>query len=526
MMGHVGKLVCVAAALGTAVAWAQQASPPSDPGMPASGHAGRAVTRTAIITAPKVYARCGPSTNYYPTAVLKRGQRVEVVQVRPDGWAAIVPPEGSFCWVSGDFVRIVEPGIGEATEDGVWVWIGSTVSPRLDHSQVRLKKGQRVRILKSSVFAEDALQRVWLQIEPPEGEVRWVKAEYLRFEDDEPGSAHAAHVPPPPAREGAAGALEAESVEEMTAPPPDAQSGAQETDEAFARRLFEQAEAAYRDLMQQPVGQRDILPLKAKYEQVLRLTQNPVLRKVVHTRLGLLEREEIRERYARKFLQLLERSRARDRELLGLARRSAQPSAATMPAATAGQRSPSAGAGPALPPAHATAASDDFDRWFDDPFAFEGDRDVSDDDPFAPGFASSRPAATTAARPAPQHGVDRSPSRMPPPMGQPPVPGQGLWYGGQHAMAGQPLAAAPGLPPGYGTVVGVLHPAGRTPQGRRRYVVRDPRSGRALGYVVEAPGLRLDPYVGKLTRITGRILSPTAGAAAEVMARRVEPVVR
>ncbi len=520
-MGHVGKLLVATAILAATAAYAQDASQSISTPVPPAESQTHQASRLATVIADRVYARCGPSTSYYPTAILRKGDRVKVVQIRPDGWAAIEPPEGAFCWVSGEFVRMVEPGIGEATEDGVWVWIGSNVSPRRDHSQVRLKKGQRVRVLKSSVFAEDALQRVWLQIEPPEGEVRWVKAEYLRFTDDAAANQVGTDTPPPPADPQVANTLEASRAQELTETP-DGEETRDDADEAFARTLFEQAEAQFRDTMQRPVGHREILPLKAKYQQVLRLTANPALRKVVQTRLAILEQEEIRERYARKFLQLLERSRARDRELLQLAKRSTPPPTTGSTAAPAPSiSSPSASATP--PPSAADAGA--FDRWFDDPFSFTPGNQMAAQRSLPPRYGDARRPMAGAAN-------DRVGTGMTP---VPPTPAGGA-APVVSSQQGRPIAVpAPGsravanranLPPGYGVLVGVLHPVGTTPGGRRRYVVRDPRSGRAIGYVVEAPGLRLEPYVGKLTQIVGRVLSPVPGSGSEVLARRVEPIVR
>ena len=71
--------------------------------VPASGE--QTFPYTAYVTADDVYVRSGPGQSYYPTDKLKPGQQVEVYRHDPGGWYAIKPPEGSFTWVSGRYLK-------------------------------------------------------------------------------------------------------------------------------------------------------------------------------------------------------------------------------------------------------------------------------------------------------------------------------------------------------------------------------------------------------------------------------------
>jgi len=451
----------------------------------------------ATVRADRVYMRCGPSRDYYPTGILNKGAQVRVLRQRPDGWVAIEPPEGSYSWVASEFVREVEPGVGEVIANAVPAWIGSDISPLRDHSQVTLRKGQRIRIRKKHVFPEDALQRVWLQIDPPEGEVRWVRGEYLSFGSETLGQIDPTQPPPSGSavefrgEPGEQPAIVADEVRGVDASGEAAsRSDGDEHATEYALQLFRDTERLFAEEMQKPLGERDILSLKARYKQVIQLTTNPALRKVAQSRLELLEKEEVRERLARRFIELVRRSREKDQQLLRYSYQGANPSdgfAASQPFGQP-QRGTATPSGAVMGQMVGAGGDEGFgSRWFEDPFA-------------------EKPSMVQ--RPQPQMGQVGGAHR----------PGGGI--GPNAETSGQVV-----LPPGYRMIEGVLHPAGRGPDGRGRYVVRDPRSGRVIGYVVETLGLSLEPYIGKLVRISGRELRPSDQSGA-LMARRIEPVRR
>lgn len=139
---------------------------------------------TAHVTANAVDVRSGPGKNYYPVLKLDRGQAVEVYRHDPGGWYAIRPPEGAFSWVSAEFIEPGESDVGVVTGDRVAVRVGTDFGDTRDVIQVRLDRGEQVRILEAQEFASGSDARTWYKIAPPAGEFRWVSGRYLAEHDE------------------------------------------------------------------------------------------------------------------------------------------------------------------------------------------------------------------------------------------------------------------------------------------------------------------------------------------------------
>lgn len=131
----------------------------------------------AFITADAVYVRSGPGQTYYPTDKLKAGQEVEVYRHDPGGWYAIKPPEGSFTWVSGRYLRPGVDNLAVVTDDRIAARVGSRFSDIRDVIQVRLHKAEVVEVLEAKKSADRST--TWYKIAPPSGEFRWVFGKYV-----------------------------------------------------------------------------------------------------------------------------------------------------------------------------------------------------------------------------------------------------------------------------------------------------------------------------------------------------------
>ena len=130
----------------------------------------------AEITSDDVYVRSGPGTNYYYCSKLKKADKVKVVGSK-FSWLQIVPPAGSYSWISKQYVQ-VDPqnsASGTVIGDAVRVYAGSDdVQPM--HSTtwlVKLDKGEKVTLLGEE--RED-----YYKISPPEGAYLWVSNQYTR----------------------------------------------------------------------------------------------------------------------------------------------------------------------------------------------------------------------------------------------------------------------------------------------------------------------------------------------------------
>jgi len=130
----------------------------------------------AEITTNDVYVRSGPGTQHYFTGKLNRGSTVKILSHKFT-WSLILPPEGSFSWISKQYVTIdkTNPDIGIVTGDDVRVYAGSDfVAPiHSDRVQVRLNKGSKVGLLGEEIGD-------YYKIKPPDGAYLWVSTEYTR----------------------------------------------------------------------------------------------------------------------------------------------------------------------------------------------------------------------------------------------------------------------------------------------------------------------------------------------------------
>lgn len=133
----------------------------------------------AYIHTDEVYVRSGPGVNYYPTQQLRRGDEVEVYRHDPGGWLAIRPPEGSFSWVSAEFLQPDEDGLATVVGDRVIVRVGSQLSDVRDVIQVRLSQGEAVELLEPEPTDSRVDGQSWYKISPPSGEFRWIHEKFV-----------------------------------------------------------------------------------------------------------------------------------------------------------------------------------------------------------------------------------------------------------------------------------------------------------------------------------------------------------
>lgn len=135
------------------------------------------------VTVPQAQVWCGPSTSdgLYPTNLLRQGERVQVERELESGWLVIRPPAGSFSWINNRFVQYISPNYRNyvVTYDGhdVPVLIGSSLkTDRPTKIGVKLPRGAQVQVIGRSMTDEEG---TWLPIQPPEGEVRYIRTEHV-----------------------------------------------------------------------------------------------------------------------------------------------------------------------------------------------------------------------------------------------------------------------------------------------------------------------------------------------------------
>lgn len=132
----------------------------------------------------EVTIRSGPGEVEYPTDKLKQGTTVTVDRHHPGGWCGIAPPKGSFSLVPASAVQRVAFDAGIVQLQGVEAWIGTQLG-QVDRpqSQIKLNVNQRVEILGKVSWPSPDGQSTsdWYQIEPPAGELRWIRMADLQL---------------------------------------------------------------------------------------------------------------------------------------------------------------------------------------------------------------------------------------------------------------------------------------------------------------------------------------------------------
>jgi len=130
----------------------------------------------AEITGDDVYVRSGPGTNFYYCGKLSKGDKVKVIG-KQFSWARVVPPVGSFSWISIQYVSIDpdNPTVGSVTGDRVRVYAGSDFRKPL-HSmtlQGKLDKSDKVKLLGEQM--DD-----YYKIVPPSFAYLWVSINFTK----------------------------------------------------------------------------------------------------------------------------------------------------------------------------------------------------------------------------------------------------------------------------------------------------------------------------------------------------------
>jgi uncharacterized protein YraI len=139
------------------------------------------VPKEAVIAVPEVDVRSGPSPKYYATSKLHQGDRVKIVEEKEGGWLAIQPPAGSFSWINTRYIDHdgQAPTARVLGEGGVPVRVGSALTNQEpDVSWVKLPRGEQVVLLSSQKAVNG--EGIWLPIQPPPKEVRFIPADAIK----------------------------------------------------------------------------------------------------------------------------------------------------------------------------------------------------------------------------------------------------------------------------------------------------------------------------------------------------------
>lgn len=231
------------------------------------------------VTANDVYVRSGDSLNHYTISKLKSGDQVTVVSERGE-WYEIVPPEGTFSLVSGDFVDTTDNQTGVINGDNVRVRAGSLLNENKYTVQNLLTKGTPVTILGRNPDG-------FVRIKPPPGATVWINRSFVSLSGATAAAtkpAETTDVTPKATTEGATTvppavqASAARSAEKLAAPMPAAANTA-------LRRQIEEIDVAARTELAKPIEQRRFEPIAKRYEPIASQSDDSFAQQYAKTRL-------------------------------------------------------------------------------------------------------------------------------------------------------------------------------------------------------------------------------------------------
>lgn len=128
----------------------------------------------AQISGDSVNVRSGPGTNYYASGKLNKADRVKIVGSQ-FSWSHIVPPPGSFSWISKQYISIDTNNdkVGIVTGDAVRVYAGSEDLKPIHSTTLQLKLGNGDKVALLGIE-----QGGYYKITPPDGAYLWVSTKY------------------------------------------------------------------------------------------------------------------------------------------------------------------------------------------------------------------------------------------------------------------------------------------------------------------------------------------------------------
>ena len=234
------------------------------------------------VTANDVYVRYGNSANHYPVCKLKAGQRVDIVGEQGE-WYEILPPAGTFSWISAQYVDTVDNANGVINGDNVRVRAGSVLEEwkKRREPQGKLSKGAEVRILEASPDG-------FLRIVPPAGVTMWISRQYVELVPDALAEAERTPAKTPgtpgaqPAKTGAVVDGDRNAGKPAVAEPVSPLAALPMSEE---RQRLEQLDADVRAELAKPVLERDLKPFLEGYRAVAEQMEDDVAQHYAERRI-------------------------------------------------------------------------------------------------------------------------------------------------------------------------------------------------------------------------------------------------
>ncbi len=234
--------------------------------------------------------RSGPTDTDYPTIRLDKGAEVVVVGIK-NGWLKIVPPAGSFSYVTKLYINKHGDGTtGTVAKDGLPVFAGGTQSEMKATKQCTLNHGEEVTILGE---AEE-----YYRIKPPADAYVWIHQNLVAPVKQ----LSVANTTPPPAVPEIThkdpvlpGPIGSATTKPSTLPSdvatiPQTQPS---VDFAAAAIEFDKAEDAFKAVESVKLEEQNVSELQSAYEKLIAADALPAsMRRVAEARVSALKVRE------------------------------------------------------------------------------------------------------------------------------------------------------------------------------------------------------------------------------------------
>jgi len=249
----------------------------------------RPVLGQGEIVGDDVYVRSGDSLNHYPVTKMNAGDRVTLVGERGE-WYEILPPAGTFTWVSAEYVDSPDNKTGVINGNNVRARAGSSLpewSKNKYAIQAMLEKGTEVTILASHPDG-------FLQIEPPPGATLWIHRKFVERVDGSGYPVHARTKPTGEVTRPSSDAATPSAADELLEDSPverPAVSSAEPTSTfgtlppSQHRQELEKIDEATRAELKKPVFERDFGDMRSRYDAIAGQNEDDIARQYAVARI-------------------------------------------------------------------------------------------------------------------------------------------------------------------------------------------------------------------------------------------------
>jgi len=251
---------------------------------------GRRVIRHAEVNANDVYVRSGDSTNHYTVCKLTAGTQVSVLSQRGD-WVEILPPDGTFSLISGDYVDTSDDKTGVVSGSNVRVRAGSSLNDSKYTVQTMLSRGAPVTILGRNPDG-------FLRIKPPVGATLWIHANFIAESPSGMNPSKKPAIAPASSSTSNGTAVDADPAKinrkrlPLASPSGASMAGDRASmDMAVStwRRELEDLDAAGNAEMEKTPGDRDFAPLLTRYKAVMDQDDDEYAKRYAEIRYAQIE---------------------------------------------------------------------------------------------------------------------------------------------------------------------------------------------------------------------------------------------